>query len=199
MGNKHIIQNGRTFERQNGLSFEAGSSRVGIPSVAGNLTCTLAYTAPFDGVIDETGEYWQLGDHYVKYGLSNITLNLYEVFDKRNLIKTPSKISANTGSGSKDYSRYPESDSDRGFAWRNGNEVIFTAAPLAATGIPWYTDPTLKAASPGNTTGSTNPELKTGYSYSSNSWQAVFSLVPHSLTYTVVKTGTYTATNQANL
>ena len=192
---KFVTQNGRIFARKGAITFETGNARINIPSIAANLTCTLANTAPFDGVIDETGAYWQLDDRHVVYGQSSVTLNLYDILDKRGLIKTPSSITIGTGANSKTLSRYPESDSHRGFAWRVDNYVVFTTTPVAATGIDWYGDPLLTDKANAGTTGFTNPVLATGYSYTANSWQAAFSVVPQTISFTVVETGTYTEPN----
>lgn len=189
MTNPFITQVGTVYSRKVESTFETGQARVDITSsmVGGDLVATIANTAPFDAVLDEQGTYWQLRDRDVVYGENNVKVYLGSIYEIRNMISDPATITIGSGGDSVTLQRFPESDPLRGFAWRYGNAVVYTKTPVASSSIVWYTDQNL-VSSGGTATSFTNPTVTSAYA---GGWQAVFSVVPQQITYSVVASGTY--------
>jgi hypothetical protein len=189
MANPFITQNGTVFSRNPDQAFVTGAARIEItPDMVGaNLVATMVTSAPFDAVLDEQGTYWQLRDRDVVYGEHNVQINLYSIYEIRNMISAQATIQISDSTSSMTLTRYRESDPIRGFAWRNGNAAVYTKTPVAATGIAWYTDPQM-TSSGGLTTSHSNPSVTSAYQ---GGWMGVFSVVPKQLSYTPVSSGTY--------
>ena len=185
MPTPYIVQSGRNFSRKNEVSFVTAQARVAITSsmVSATLVAQLPYTMPFDGVVDEQGTFWQLKDRDVVYGANNVKINLYSIYEIRNMINTQSTITV----GGSAYSRFPDMDSTRGYAWRNNNTVVYTKNQVGSAGITYYTDTQL-VSSGGTATASTNPSVTSAYT---GGWQVAFSVMPNQIAYTVVSSGTY--------
>ena len=185
----YIIQQGRVLARRPEKDYETtgASDSITITSVAANLTCSLNTTAPFIGVVDGSGILWQLPNRCVQYDVSSVTLNLSEIYETKRMISVPAKITIGLqGGGTMQFSRYKESDSARGFAWRNGTAAIFTDTLVPVAGTTFYTDPQM-SISGGTTTAYATP---TASAYPGG-WKALFSVVPKQIAYEVIKTGTY--------
>lgn len=185
----YIIQQGRVLARKPEKDYETtgASEAITIASVNANLTCALNTTAPFVGVVDGNGILWQLPNRCVQYGESSVTLNLSEIYETKRMISVPATTTiALQGGGSMTFSRYKESDSARGFAWRNGAAAIFTDTLVPVAGTTFYTDPQM-SVSGGTTTAYATP---TASAYPGG-WKALFSVVPKQIAYEVIKTGTY--------
>lgn len=184
MPTPYIVQSGRNFSRKNEVSFVTAQARAAITSsmVSSTLVATVPYTMPFDGIIDEQGTFWQLKDRDVVYGATNVKINLYSIYETRNMINTQPTITV----GGSAYSRDPDTDSTRGYAWRNNNKVVYTKHQVGSAGIAYYSDAKL-VSSGGTATASTNPSVTSAYA---GGWQVTFSVMPNQLAYTVVSSGT---------
>lgn len=184
----YIIQQGRVLARRPEKDYETtgASEAITIASVNANLTCTLDTTAPFVGVVDSNGILWQLPNRCVQYGESSVTLNLSEIYETKRMISVPAETTIDIQGGTMSFSRYKESDSARGFAWRYGAAAIFTDTLVPVAGTTFYTDPQM-SVSGGTTTAYQTP---TASPYPGG-WKALFSVVPKQIAYEVIKTGTY--------
>ena len=184
----YIIQQGRVLARRPEKDYEitGASEAITIASVNANITCTLNTTAPFIGVVDGNGILWQLPNRCVQYGGSNVTLNLSEIYETKRMISVPAETTIDIQGGTMSFFRYKESDSARGFAWRNGTAAIFTDTLVPVAGTTFYTDPQM-SVSGGTTTAYQTP---TASAYPGG-WKALFSVVPKQIAYEVIKTGTY--------
>ena len=185
MSTPYIVQSGRNFSRKHEVSFVTGQGRIALTSsmVSATLVATVPYAMPFDGVVDEQGTFWQLKDRDVVYGANNVKINLYSIYEIRNMISTQPTITV----GGFTYSRFPDMDSTRGYAWRNSNTVVYTKNQVGSAGITYYTDTQL-VSSGGTATASTNPSVTSAYT---GGWQVAFSVMPNQIAYTVVSSGTY--------
>ena len=189
MATPFITQNGTVFSRKGEAPFVTGPARIDLTNamVGADLVATIPTTAPFDAILDEQGTYWRLRDRDVVYGANNVKVVLYSIYQIRNMITANATITISDANSSMTLTRYRESDPIRGFAWRNGNAAVYTKTPVASSGMVWYTDPLL-TISGGTTTAFTNPTVTSAYN---GGWQAVFSVVPQQLAYSVVSSGTY--------
>lgn len=182
----YIIQQGRVFARKNEKIYEVSDASYNISQLSGLLSFIVGTTAPFDGIVDEQGTFWQLSEHSVTYASTYVTLNLTEIFEARNLIQTPAMVTATVGGSSKTLLRDRSSDSAHGIAWKDGSTTIWTDRVVAGGGSPFWTDSGL-SVSGGTITTYLMPNT-TGYP---GGWKALFSVVPAQIAFSVVSSGTY--------
>ena len=193
MANPFITQNGVVFARKTDSSFTSGTGRREIDEdmVTSDLVATLDTTAPFDAILDEQGTYWRLRDRDVVYGADNVKVNLYTIYEIRDMITRQATIQVQYNDGgntsSMTLSRFRESDPIRGFAWRNGNAAVYTKTPIASEGLEWYSDPKCEILG-GSAISASYPNVTSEYH---GGWQAVFNDAPAGFTYSFVSSGTY--------
>lgn len=181
----YIVQNGRVLSRKCEKSYEIADAIYNITSVDAHLSCVVNTTAPFDGILDEAGTFWQLPDYSVVYDSASVVLNLAELYEAKNMVITPAVVQVTIDGSVKSLTRDRASDSAHGVAWKDETITIWTDR-LVPDGTTFWTDSGLSVI--GGTVTMYVPPTVQNYP---GGWKALFSITPAQLAFSIVATGIY--------